>query len=248
MLNKTNKTRLYIGTSGWHYESWVGNFYPKNINKNQWLEYYSGFFDTVEVNSSFYHHIKEEVFENWFRHTPDDFRFCIKAPRYITHIKRLIGCSEPFKKMLDSASKLGYKLGLFLFQLPPNLKKDSERLKRFLSSLPGNYRYVFEFRDESWFSYEIYKILDAYNAAIVISDSPMFPYHEITTGGISYIRMHGRGELYSSKYFKEDLERIACLIKKNIDSGITTHVYFNNDAFGNAVKDATELKGIMENI
>ena len=118
-----NSAKLYIGTSGWYYDSWAGNFYPEDLNKNKWLEYYCQYFNTVEINSSFYHLTRKETFNNWALQTPDNFVFTIKASRYITHIKKLVDCLEPFKKLLDAALGLGSKLGLFLFQLPPNLKK-----------------------------------------------------------------------------------------------------------------------------
>lgn len=240
--------KLLIGTSGWHYSSWLDSFYPKNLNKNKWLQYYSEFFNTVEVNSSFYHLVKDEVFKKWFEQTPDNFKFCVKASRYITHIKKLIDCAEPFKRLLDSACKLEHKLELFLFQMPPNMKKDIERLNIFLKSIPGNYKYVFEFRNESWFTKEVYEMLDEYGAAITISDSPDFPHHEVITGSICYIRMHGSTQLYSSKYSKEELEKIRDIIKNNLKKDIATYIYFNNDAFCNAIKNARELLELTENL
>jgi uncharacterized protein YecE (DUF72 family) len=236
-----NDSKLYIGTSGWWYNSWVENFYPGDLNRNRWLEYYSKFFNTVEINSSFYHLTRKEIFKNWALQTPDNFVFVVKASRYITHIKKLIDCSEPFKKLLESALGLEKKLGLFLFQLPPNLKKNIIKLKDFFKIIPKNYRYVFEFRNESWFCDEVYNLLDEFGAGITISSSPSFPYHEIITGNICYIRMHGSAQLYSSSYSKNELQKFSVIIRQNLKKNIDTYVYFNNDAFGYAIENARKL-------
>ena len=236
-----NIGKLYIGTSGWCYNNWVGNFYPRDLNKNKWLKYYSKYFNTVEINSSFYHLTRKETFNNWALQTPDNFVFVVKASRYITHIKKLVDCSEPFKKLLDSALKLGNKLGLFLFQLPPNLKKNIIKLEDFFKIILKNYRYVFEFRNESWFCDEVYNLLNEFGAGIVISSSPSFPYHEIITGNLCYIRMHGSEQLYSSSYSEKELQKLSALIRKNLKKNINTYVYFNNDAFGYAIENAMKL-------
>ena len=169
--------KIYIGTSGWCYDGWAGIFYPDDMSRQEWLSFYSGYFDTVEINSSFYHLPKAVTFSNWVKKTTDDFLFIVKASKYITNTKRLIDCSDAVSRLIDVASNLGKKLGMFLFQLPPNLKKDLERLKSFIKTLPAGYKYVFEFREESWFCEEIYKLLNNYNCGIVISDSPKFPRH-----------------------------------------------------------------------
>lgn len=236
-----NIGKLYIGTSGWCYNNWVGNFYPRDLNKNKWLKYYSKYFNTVEINSSFYHLTRKETFNNWALQTPDNFVFVVKASRYITHIKKLVDCSEPFKKLLDSALGLGNKLGLFLFQLPPNLKKNIIKLEDFFKIILKNYRYVFEFRNESWFCDEVYNLLNEFGAGIAISSSPSFPYHEIITGNLCYIRMHGSEQLYSSSYSEKELQKLSALIGKNLKKNINTYVYFNNDAFGYAIENARKL-------
>lgn len=236
-----NIGKLYIGTSGWCYNNWVGNFYPRDLNKNKWLKYYSKYFNTVEINSSFYHLTRKETFNNWALQTPDNFVFVVKASRYINHIKKLVDCSEPFKKLLDSALGLGNKLGLFLFQLPPNLKKNIIKLEDFFKIILKNYRYVFEFRNESWFCDEVYNLLNEFGAGIAISSSPSFPYHEIITGNLCYIRMHGSEQLYSSSYSEKELQKLSALIGKNLKKNINTYVYFNNDAFGYAIENARKL-------
>jgi uncharacterized protein YecE (DUF72 family) len=232
---------IHIGTSGWSYNHWAGKFYPWEIKKDQWLSYYSKEFHTVEINSSFYHLPKLGTFSNWNKKTGKDFIFSVKASRYITHIKRLVDCREALGRLFEAAGALEGKLGPFLFQLPPNLKKDRKILENFLELLPKNRKFAFEFRNESWFTEEIYALLEDFKCAVVISSSPGFPYTEKLTANLCYIRMHGLQNLYNSRYSGEELERIASLIKKNLNKNIESYVYFNNDAMAYAVENARAL-------
>ena len=194
----SKEKKIYIGTSGWCYDSWDGRFYPESVRGPDRLKFYSKEFNTVEINSSFYHLPKPETFKAWAAKTPENFRFTVKASRYITHIKRLKDCSDAIEKLVDSASNLGNKLALILFQMPANLKKEKERFESFLKILPTKYLYVFEFRHESWFGDEVYELLNRYGFGIVISSSPEFPFYEVVTGEICYIRLHGSRLLYRS--------------------------------------------------
>ena len=126
---------IRIGTSGWHYEDWSGRFYPSELPKSKWLEYYSKHFDTVEINNTFYHLPKEQTFENWRKQAPKNFLFTVKANRYITHIKRLKEPKEPLERFFGRANKLQEHLGPVLYQLPPGFHKDLDRLKNFLQAL-----------------------------------------------------------------------------------------------------------------
>jgi len=126
---------IRIGTSGWHYEDWSGRFYPSELPKNKWFEYYSGHFDTVEVNNTFYHLPKEKTFESWRKQAPNNFLFTVKANRYITHIKRLKDPKEPLKRFFERAALLQEHLGPVLYQLPPGFHKDLARLNDFLQAL-----------------------------------------------------------------------------------------------------------------
>ncbi|MEA2015845.1 MAG: DUF72 domain-containing protein [Actinomycetota bacterium] len=235
----------HIGTSGWSYDHWIGKFYPEEVKKNNWLACYSKEFGTVEINSSFYHLPRQKTFENWNKKTKKDFIFSVKASRYITHIKRLKDCREPLERLFKPAGELGKKLGPFLFQLPPNLKKDKEVFKKFLGLLPEKYKYAFEFREESWFMEDIYKLLEKHNCGVVISSSPGFPYREAVTSNLCYIRMHGSGELYRSCYSKEELKKVAAFIKKNLNKNIENYVYFNNDAEAYALENARTLMKML---
>ena len=243
--------KVFIGTSGWSYNGWLGLFYPENLSKNKWLEYYSNFFNTVEVNSSFYHLPKKQSLKNWAEQTPTNFVFTVKVSRYITHIKKLSECEQSFKKLFDLTLKLGKKLKIFLFQMPPSFKKDTIKLKNFLEilnyqTISKDFKFVFEFRNESWFCSEVYDLLNDLDVGIVISSSPSYPYHEVVTGNICYIRMHGSNQLYSSKYSVEELKKISILIKNNVQNGIDAYVYFNNDINAYAVDNAKKLKELCE--
>ncbi|MCL4378371.1 MAG: DUF72 domain-containing protein [Actinobacteria bacterium] len=251
-MSPVNISKIYIGTSGWSYDEWNGIFYPEDLKRSNWFSYYSKHFRTVEINNSFYHLPKRQTFENWAEKTPDDFLFSVKASRYITHIKRLLDCSEALDRLFKAAEGLGRKLGIFLFQLPPNMKFNIERLNNFFKILRDIYTNyannannnalcAFEFREESWFCESTYDLLNEYKHGIVISDSPCFPYHELITGNFCYIRMHGSSNLYSSSYSEEELKKAAGIINKNKTKNISSYVYFNNDVHGYAIDNAKTL-------
>ncbi len=238
--------KIFIGTSGFSYDNWKGEFYPENLSKKDWLTYYAHKFNSLEINSSFYHLPRKKTFSNWARKTPEDFVFSIKASRYITHLKKLTDTKEPLKKLIDSAQELGPKLGPFLFQLPGNLKKDAEKLDNLLKAAQKmKIKSAFEFRDESWFDKEIYDILGHFGSGVVISSSPKFPYHEKITGNLCYIRLHGKEKLYHSSYSRQELEEIAAVAKNCRKKGIDTFIYFNNDALGHAFRNAMTLQELV---
>lgn len=269
-------SKVLVGTSGWMYDDWKGIFYPENLPQNKWLEFYSQNFETVEVNSTFYHQMKPETFANWGKIVPKNFVFSVKASRFITHIKRLLNCEEPLKRLLEQVKGLGANLGPVLFQLPPRWKADEKRLESFLStasrlqttaksdlatavdsSQPSSraqaegkavVKLVFEFRDESWFIVPIFKILHKYNVGLVINDSPHFPKTEEIAANFTYIRFHGPSALYSSEYSEKELQVWAEKIKQWEKSGILVFGYFNNDVSGFAVKNAKTLINLIESL
>jgi uncharacterized protein YecE (DUF72 family) len=242
------KKRIYIGTSGWNYKSWRGKLYPKALDQKDWLGYYSKSYNSVEINNTFYQLPKKETFKNWHNSTPDDFIFAVKVSRYITHLKKLKDCEETVGKLLEYSSGLDRKLGIFLFQMPANQGKDYTKLEKFLKLLPEKYKYVFEFRHDSWFDSSIYSLLDNSNCGIVINSSPGFPYKDISTGKICYIRMHGSKKLYSSKYSEDELKEFAEIIIKYHNKGFYSFIYFNNDVQGYAVENAREMQELMDRL
>lgn len=237
---------IYIGTSGFSYNHWEEMFYPKDIKKSDWLWYYSQHFDTVEINSSFYRLPNVNSLQKWFDETPDDFIFSLKGSRYITHTKKLFSLENSLKIFFEKAKILGNKLPVILWQFPPNFKSNPKRLEEFLKNLQKyNYRYAFEFRHESWFNAQIYGILRYYNTALVVSSSPDFPKAEIMTADFIYIRFHGSRDLYTSEYSKKELVKWANKIKSWSESA-DIYAYFNNDECGFAIKNALEIKNLLE--
>jgi uncharacterized protein YecE (DUF72 family) len=240
------KGKIRIGTSGWSYKHWKGPFYPGDIADSRMLPFYFQRLSTVEINSSFYHLPLRKTFENWRAVSPDDFVFAVKASRFITHNKKLVDSEEAVERFFDRASGLGEKIGPVLFQLPPGLKMDPERLRVFLQLLPTNERCSFEFRNRAWFHPEIYALLAEFGTAFCIYElsgltSPM----EITAGFI-YLRLHGPAEKYQGRYSTRQLhiwqERIECWARDSRD----VFCYFDNDEAGFAALNALELQQLVD--
>lgn len=238
--------KYYIGTSGWHYEHWRGLFYPERLAKAKWLEFYAGHFGTVELNNSFYHLPSEKAFLGWRESSSEDFVFAVKVSRFITHIKRLKNVEEPVENFLSRARLLEGKLGPLLYQLPPNMKCNSEVLESFLSLLPRGCKHVFEFRNESWINDGIFDILRRYNVGLCIFDMPGFTCPLVATADFAYIRFHGSAGLYSSCYSDEELFRWAENIANLGRNLKTIYIYFNNDAEAFAVKNAIRLMSYLQ--
>ncbi len=242
---------ILIGTSGYNYPHWGnGVFYPSELPEKRWLEFYSEYFNTVELNVTFYRLPTKKIFEGWYKRTPKHFIFAIKGSRFITHIKRLKDCGQSLELFLDRACCLREKLGVILWQLPPRFKVNKERFKEFstlLSKVPISKKisYAFEFRDESWFCREIFNTLKDFNFSLCISHGSGLPMKESITSNVIYIRLHGGEILYGSNYSEDELMQWAEKIKSWNDKGKTIFVYFNNDAYGFAVKNAMRLKKIL---
>lgn len=179
---------FYVGTSGWHYGHWRGIFYPETLSKPEWLNFYARSFPTVEINNSFYRIPTEKAFDTWRDATSPGFVFAVKVSRFITHIKRLKDTAEPLQNFLDRAKLLGEKLGPLLYQLPPNMLRDEERLASFAAILPGEYYHVFEFRHASWFDDSVYKILREHNLGLCLYDMPGFTTPVLATADFAYMR------------------------------------------------------------
>ncbi len=240
------KAKNFIGTSGFSYSHWKGVFYPEDLPSSKFLEFYAKNFDTVEMNSTFYHTPRDSTIRNWIEKTPENFVFSVKTSKFITHIKRLKDSGGSVEKFLQKAELFGKKLGVILFQLPPSLKKDAVLLSEFIGTLDKSKKYAFEFRHKTWLSEDVYEILKKNNIAFCISDTPRYPYAEVITADFSYVRLHGHTKLYASEYTKEQLIHYAELISENNKKGISFYVYFDNDFYGYAVKNALELKNLIQ--
>jgi uncharacterized protein YecE (DUF72 family) len=238
----------FIGTSGYYYEHWKGVFYPEGLASHEFLKYYLQFFDSLELNSTFYHIPKASTITKWQKDLPEGFALSIKANRVMTHIKRLKNIGEDLKKFMAITAPLKEKLGVILFQLPPSLKMDIALLNEFALLLKGyDSKFSIEFRHSSWVTDEVYKILQENNIAFCISDGPGYPYAEILTADFAYIRLHGHEALYSSSYSGSALKGYAEKINKFNAVQVPCYVYFNNDFGGFAVQNALTLKKFLKN-
>jgi len=236
------KCDIRIGTSGWHYAHWEGLFYPDKLPKSKWFEHYAKDFDTVEINNTFYQLPKQQTFKNWHKQAPKNFLYTVKANRYITHIKRLKDPQEPLERFLERAQLLKENLGPILYQLPPNFHKDLDRLKAFVKLLPKKRRAVFEFRHESWFAEDTYKLLREFNVGFCIHDLAGVPTPRVITGSIIYVRFHGPTGKYQGNYSKSALQSWAKWLKEHIKEAHNVYYYFNNDNNAYAVNNAKTLK------
>jgi len=181
---------LYVGTSGYSYKEWKGSFYPEKIAADQMLSFYATKLPSVEINNTFYRLPKRELIESWSSQVPPEFRFVIKASQKITHMRRLKGATDETGYLMDTVATLEEKLGVVFFQLPPNFKKDMERLGAFLDSLPKNTRIAFEFRHATWFDDEVYALLRAHNVALCLADTDEeLEVPLVSTADWGYIRL-----------------------------------------------------------
>jgi uncharacterized protein YecE (DUF72 family) len=237
--------KIYIGTSGWSYKHWIGTFYPAGIKDAEQFGYYLKAFNTVELNNPFYHLPSKETFSKWRKKTPADFIFAVKASRYITHMKKLTDGKETTAEFFKNAKWLKEKLGPVLFQLPPGWKINTERLADFLKHLPKKYRYVFEFRNATWYDEKVYELLRKYNCAFCIYElehhlSPV----EITSDFV-YIRLHGPEGKYAGSYSEEALKKWAAQCNQWKKQKKDVFIYFDNDQLGYAAFNAITLKKIL---
>ncbi|MHB0877111.1 MAG: DUF72 domain-containing protein [Anaerolineae bacterium] len=236
--------RAYVGTSGWHYGHWSGPFYPADMPAERFLGFYAERFGTVEINNSFYHLPQAETFVHWRDSVPPGFVFAVKASRYITHMKKLKDPETPLANVLGRAALLGDRLGPVLFQLPPHWRLNLERLRAFLQALPEGGRYVFEFREGSWFDSGVYEALAQRGAALCIYNAGgRWTPFEVTAAFV-YVRMHGPG--HEGHYTTADLADLAESVTGWSESGRDVYCYFNNDQAGYAVRDALELRGMLQ--
>jgi uncharacterized protein YecE (DUF72 family) len=182
--------KLYVGSSGFSYKEWKGPFYPEDLPDKQMLRFYGERFRTVEINNTFYRMPNASVLEGWSVEVPPDFQFVLKAPRQITHIRRLKDAGDSLAYLLKVAAVLKERLGPLLFQLPPFLKKDLPRLKDFLALLPKERRAAFEFRHQSWFDQEIFDLLSQHQAVLCIAEAENdldIPF--VSTADWGYLRL-----------------------------------------------------------
>jgi uncharacterized protein YecE (DUF72 family) len=217
---------IYIGTSGYNYPEWKGSFYPADLAAARMLPYYAERFSTVEINYTFYRMPNEKIVTGWAAQTPEHFKFTLKAPRRITHDSRLRDTESAVQRFCEVAGTLGDRLGVLLFQLPPNFKKDLACLDAFLATLPRGARAAFEFRHASWHDDDVFAALAARHVALCIADSEKMSTPVVSSATYGYLRLRDEG------YQDDDLARWADVILDKGDSWSDVFVYFKHEEAG----------------
>lgn len=239
---------LLVGTSGWQYRDWRGPVYPKDVPQREWLEHYAAEFPTVEVNNSFYRLPERETFERWAAATPSDFRFAVKASRFLTHVKRLKDPEEPVQRMLEHARGLGRKLEVVLLQLPPTLKRDVARLDATLACFPtgaDRVRVALEVRHPSWHVDEVYALLRRADTALCLTDRRNSVSPLERTADWCYVRLHEGIARPGPSYGRTALHSWAGRIQRLFGADPDGYVYFNNDPTGAAVRNARTFTRLL---
>lgn len=240
---------LKIGCSGFNYGGWKGNFYPPDLPQKKWLDFYCKIFNTVELNVTFYRLPLASTFSKWHNETPSDFVFSIKGSRFITHIKRLLDPQVPLEIFFERALNLKEKLRVVLWQFSPSFKINIERLKFFLKLLKKYpVKNTLEFRHESWITEEVIDLCRKHNISLCTADCPEFIDELPVTSDFVYIRRHGKGGSYATCYLKAELKKDAKKIKNYLKDNKDVFIYFNNDAYGYAPKNAKELMEMLKKL
>jgi len=222
--------QVLAGTSGYSYKEWKGPFYPEKLPAGEMLRFYAQHFRTVEINNTFYRMPDQAVLSRWSQEVPDDFAFSVKAPRRISHDKRLREADSEVAEFVRRTSVLGSKLGPVLFQLPPFMRKDLPRLEGFLDCLPSTLRAAFEFRHASWREDAVYELLHARSAMLCIADTDEGETPLVSTSGCGYLRL--RREHY------DDTELRAWADRVSAQPWSRAYVYFKHEDAGLGAKFA----------
>jgi uncharacterized protein YecE (DUF72 family) len=232
--------QLFVGTSGYAYKEWKGHFYPEKLPDKEMLSYYGSRLTAVEINNTFYRMPKESLLKGWAEQVPEQFRFSIKASQKITHFKRLKDAGDETEYLLRTVRVLGQRLGVVLFQLPPNLKKDIERLSSFLKLLHAETPSAFEFRHPSWFDEETFDLLRSYGCALCIADVDEeleIPF--VSTAPWGYLRLR------RPEYLPADLR--AWMKRIESEDWSRAFVFFKHEDEGTGPKLAAKFIGLHGN-
>ena len=230
--------KQWIGTSGFQYAEWKGNFYPEDLPAAKMLPFYAERFSTTEINYTFHRIPSSKTIDNWKTLTPENFRFALKAPQKITHWSKLRDCADTLDYFCKVISGLGERLGPVLFQLPPNFKKDTDVLTSFLREFPS-LKAAFEFRHESWFDDEIFGILKSRNVALCIADTENLATPKVSTGDYGYLRLR------REDYRKIDIEQWVDFVRTQ-DGWNDVFIYFKHEEAGIGPKLARQMIEMLE--
>jgi len=239
-----NGKAYFLGCSGYFYPGWKGKFYPKELKPKDWLKYYSEFFNTVEINSTFYHFPTEKNLKRLYRETPENFVFSVKVNRTITHYKKFKNAKDliaDFYKVCREG--LREKLGCILFQLPPSYAYTRENLEKILENLNPEFKNVLEFRHLSWWNEEVFNTLKRENVTFCSVSAPNLPETLVETSEVVYVRFHGKTSWYRYNYSEKELRNWAKRIKKSKAKEV--FAYFNNDYNAYAPQNCLKLKDIL---
>jgi len=239
---------IRVGCSGWNYRHWRGLFYPERLPVNRWFLFYAEQFDTVEINNSFYRLPSAATFESWREQAPPGFCYAVKANRFLTQAKKLKDCEEPVERMMAPTRRLGTTLGPILYQLPPRLGLNLDRLASFLALLPRDLTHVFEFREKSWYTEETLALLERFGAGFVAHDFPGAASPRWAAGGVAYVRFHGGAGKYYGRYADETLLDWSDWLIEQAAAGRSAWAYFNNDCDAAAIHDALTLKAMIRQL
>jgi uncharacterized protein YecE (DUF72 family) len=237
--------KLWVGCSGWQYDDWKGEFYPSDCPKTRWFDYYQKFFNTVEVNASYYRFPTDKMIARWVDSTSKDFRFTIKVHRAIVQ-RKMKDTESMLIDFYGLAERLGDRLGCLLFQFPKQVKYDPSLLERLASQLDPDKRNVVEFRHDSWWREEVRKFFRNHKFIFCSVSAPRLPESVFNTTGSAYVRFHGKKNWYNHSYSESELAKwVNCLKKKKIHEA---WIYFNNDVNVHAPKDAVKLKRLFQRV
>jgi uncharacterized protein YecE (DUF72 family) len=217
---------IWVGTSGYNYPEWRGSFYPPKMPTAKMLPYYAERLATVEINYTFYHSPTAKILEGWDAQTPAGFKFTLKAPKRITHDARLRDCGDSLRYFIETAAKLGPKLAVLLFQLPPYFRRDLAVLDAFLAAFPSGVRAAFEFRHASWLDPEVYARLRAKSLALCVADSEKMTTPVEITAPYGYFRLRDEG------YTPQDIAQWAQVIREKTAGCTEVFVYFKHEEAG----------------
>lgn len=233
---------LYVGTSGWQYDDWANDFYPRGLARRLWLPYYAERFPTVEINNTFYRLPKAETVRQWADVLPRDFVVTVKMSRYVTHILRLKDASEAIAQFFERMAPLNGLAGPTLIQLPPNLERDDARLADALDAVPGGRRVAVEFRHASWWDEAVYALLRQRDVALCLADRGSRPITPLVrTASWGYVRLHEGRARPRPNYGAWALTSWAGRVVELWPGDSDVYVYFNNDPHGCAVRNASQL-------
>lgn len=230
---------FWIGTSGYNYKEWKGPFYPPELAEQEMLKYYAQRFSSVEINYTFYRMPNVRTLQGWAKETPECFTFTLKAPRRITHDLRLRDAGDPLTYFCDTAKALKGRLGALLFQLPPFLKKDLSRLEDFLHQLPPGFRPAFEFRNQTWFTDDVYECLQRFDASLCIAE------HEERCVPLEHTANFGYFRLRKPEYSDADLEAWAQRLVDASARWVDIFVYFKHEEAGKGPLYAAKLSNLL---